>query len=567
MTGPFADTRPFSHIARQENLERLHHETFDLLVIGGGITGTAIARDAALRGFRTALVEKADFASGTSSRSSRLIHGGVRYLEFYRFGLVYEASTERYRLRRIAPRLISPLPFLYPVYGTGTGLLKLALGLWLYDILGLFRNVQRHRTLGAHRVARREPFLARRGLKGAVRYYDAAVDDARLTLLTAKAAHHAGAVIVNHAPVIALLRSGLRVVGAVVRDARTGQEIEVQARLVVNAAGPWADAIRRMSDNPPAMLRPTKGAHLIVPWERVPTQHAIVFDSPRDGRHLFLIPWGEFAILGTTDTDYSGDPEAVAADAWDVAYLLEAAHRAFPTARLSEADIVSTYAGLRPLIAQEAASTYAISREHHIEETAPGLLTIAGGKLTTHRLMAEELVDRAARLLAEQFGIQAAHPCMTARLRLDGTPIRSPLNWPVLTAFRPVDVPVPEKSLRHLTRTYGPEAARILAYVEENPALGQPLLPHRPYLLAEIPYAVKHEMAQTLSDFLIRRTHVIYEDRDGGLAVAPQVADRMAALLGWDEAEKARQLREYQAQVALTRAWRRGGPPGTPART
>ncbi len=534
--------RPFSVTARQENLDRLADETFDVLVIGGGITGAAIARDAALRGFRTALVERGDFAVGTSSRSTRLVHGGIRYLEYGEFRLVFDACTERRILRRIAPRLVRPLAFLYPLYaGQRPPAWKLRIGLTLYDALSLFRNVQNHRWLSPEEAARREPLIGGRGLIGAGRYYDAQVNDARLTLTMARAAHLHGAGVVNYAPVVGLMKAGGRIVGAQVVDGRTGREIEVRARVVVNATGVWADRIRALDDpTVRPMLRPTKGIHLLIPRDRLPTHHAIIFTSPRDGRHMFLIPWKDFALIGTTDTDYPGDIDNPAADRGDAEYLLEAVNHLFPGARITEADIISTFAGLRPLVAAPGHPS-AVSRTHVIVESPSGLVTITGGKLTTARRMAEELTDRVQKRLTAM-DVYARSACRTQE-PLEGAQIES-VEMELLD----------ERVARHLVETYGGDARWILGYVEENPALGEAMVPGLPYLLAEALYAVGHEMALTLSDVLIRRTHVIYDARDGGLGRARAVAEIMAPRLGWDEAEIERQLANYAAQVARTRS-------------
>ncbi len=534
--------RPFSASVRDENLIHLADETFDVLVIGGGITGAAIARDAAMRGFRTALVEKGDFAVGTSSRSTRLVHGGIRYLEYGEFRLVFDACTERRILRRIAPRLVRPLAFLYPLYaGQRPPAWKLRLGLTLYDALSLFRNVQMHRWLSPEEAARREPLVAGRGLIGVGRYYDAQVNDARLTLTMARAAHLHGAVVVNYTPVVGLMKTGGRVVGAQVVDARTGREIEVRARVVVNATGIWADRVRALDEpNARPMLRPTKGIHLLISRDRLPTRHAVIFTSPRDGRHMFLIPWKDFALIGTTDTDYPGDLDNPAADPGDVAYLLEAVNHLFPGARIGAADIVSTFAGLRPLVAAPGHPS-AVSRTHVIVESPSGLVTITGGKLTTARRMAEELTDRVQKRLAEM-GVPARSGCRT----------QEPLEGAQIEA---VEMEMSdERVARHLVETYGGDARWILGYIEENPALGEPIVPGLPYRLAEALYAVGHEMALTLCDVLIRRTHVIYDARDGGLSRARAVAEVMAPRLGWDEAEIGRHLADYAAQVALTRS-------------
>ncbi len=537
--------RPFSAAVRQGNVERLAQEEFDLLIVGGGITGVAVARDAAMRGFHTGLVEKDDFGSGTSSRSTRLVHAGLRYLEYGEFKLVFDASSERRLMRKIAPRLVRPLPFIYPLYrGQRPAPWKLRAAMVLYDALGLFRNVQNHRWLRPSEVRRREPLVAGRGLLSAGRYYDAQVNDARLTLMTAKAAHLHGAVMANHARVVGLLKAGGRIVGACVLDEINGREVEVRAKIVVNATGVWTDDVLEMDEhrkNP--MIRPTKGVHLIVPRARLRSQHAIIFSVPRDGRHIFLIPWGDFTLIGTTDTDHQGDLDNPAADLDDVEYLLEAIQQTFPGAQIKRDDIISTFAGLRPLVSAPG-SPSALSRAHVIVESQSGLITIAGGKLTTHRLMGQQLTDRVQKKLAEEFGIHAQSECRTKEV-LEGTQIE-----------RVRASGVDEPAGKHLVEAYGSDATWVLAYAEENPSLGERIVPELPYLMAESLYGVQHEMALTLCDVLIRRTHVIYETRDGGLERARAVAELMAPRLGWDEVEIERQVETYAAQVALTQRWR-----------
>ena len=540
-----ANSRPFSWASRAENLDRLAQETLDLLIIGGGITGVAVARDAAMRGFRTALVEKDDFGSGTSSRSSRLIHGGIRYLEYMQFGLVFQSCNERRTMRKIAPRLVRPLPFLYPLYrGQKPAPWKMRLGLTVYDAMGFFRNVQNHRWLQPDEVKRREPLVAGRGLLGAARFYDARVDDARLTLITAKSAHGHGALLANYTRCVGLLKAGGRVVGAQVIDDRTGHEIEVRARVIINATGVWVDEVSELDEHfKGGMTRPTKGIHLVIHRAKLASQHAVAFDVPRDGRHVFLIPWGDFALIGTTDTDYDGPLDAPAATREDVEYLLEAVQHTFPGAQMRPDDVISTFAGLRPLLFAEGGA-YALSREHEIVESPSGLITIAGGKLTTHRLMGKQLTDRAEKRLAKEFGVHQQCDCHT----------KEPLSGAQLG-----QAPVSgqdEQVSRHLIETYGSDAAWIVGCAEGNSALGERIVPGLPYLMAEVAYAVQHEMALTLADVLIRRTHVIYEVRGGGLPRAPAVADLMAERLGWDEAESDRQMAEYERQVALTQAWR-----------
>lgn len=537
--------RPFSAATRRENLDRLAEDTFDVLIIGGGITGVAIARDAAMRGMRVALVEKDDFASGTSGRSSRLIHGGIRYLENYEFKLVFDACCERRIMRRVAPRLVRPLPFLYPLYrGQKPAPWKLRLGLTLYDILGLFSNVQRHRWLDPSQVLEREPLVARQGLLGAARFYDAQVDDARLTLTTAKSAHLNGAIIANHIKVVDLMTAGGRVVGVCLKDRPSGREIEARATVVVNATGVWGDRVRTMDKTAEdIVLRPTKGVHLVVGRERLSSGHAVVFDSPQDGRHVFLIPWGGLALIGTTDTDFDGDLDSPAATSDDVAYLLDAAQYAFPDSRVGEGDVISTFAGLRPLV-KAPGSAYAVSREHQIAESPSGLITIVGGKLTTHRLMAEQVVDRVQERLGGDLKPGVEERCRTQE-KLEGA------------AMKPMRARAGEGTVeQHLLSTYGDDAGWIQRCAEEHPALAEKITPALPYVMAEVLHAVHHEMALTVADVLMRRTHVIYETWSGGVGRARAVAELMASSLGWSEPEIDRQVAAYTSQVALTQRWR-----------
>jgi glycerol-3-phosphate dehydrogenase len=547
----------FSAQTRRDNLDRMRSTDFDILVIGGGVIGVAIARDAALRGYSTALVEQADFASGTSSRSSKLVHGGVRYLENFEFGLVFEACRERRHSLHSSPNLVRPLPFIYPVHRDDPRpLWQIAIGMWLYDGLATFRNIERHQTWGKERTLREEPIIASQGLTGATHYYDATVDDARFTLTIALDAHQAGAILANYARVVALLREGEKVVGAQVCDRLSGDEFEVRARVVANATGPWTDSLLKLADPSAACrLRLTKGVHLIVPRERACTRAAITLNSPRDGRLMLLIPWGRFSILGTTDTDYPGDPAHVQADAEDVAYILEAARHAFPVAGLSEADVISAYAGLRPLIADDAATSYKVSREHRIFNTLPGFFTIAGGKLTTWRSMAEQIVGELSRYLGREHGLHLTHPCQTVGRILPGGDIS---DWYNYLARRVVELGerLSPETTTHLVSAYGTGYIDVLAQVESSDYLAEPLIAGLPYLRAEVLHAVRHEMAVTLEDVLSRRTHILDQTRDQGLEVAAEVAALMATDLGWSDQEQARQVNLYRQVIAQTRRWR-----------
>lgn len=549
----------FSAATRRDNLGRLRGETFDILVIGGGIAGAGIARDAALRGFKTALIEKEDYAGGTSSRSSKLIHGGLRYLENLQLRLVFEASSEKRVLRRIAPHLLRPLPFILPIYRhRSPGYAKLRAGMWLYDALALFRNIQLHRMLDPREVLQLEPWIWAPDLAGGARFYDYGVDDARLTLATVLSAHQQGAVVVNHARVCGLVKEKGRVRGAQVHDQIEGTELEVNSRVVVNSAGPWSDLVLRMDD--PRLrrrLRPSKGIHLLVPREKIGNRHAVVFTSYRDNRAMFVIPWGRYVILGTTDTDYSGDPDQVYADASDVAYVLGSFNRAFPDVRLSEEDILSTYAGLRPLAEGGASWSYRASREHQILESSSGLISIIGGKLTTYRIMARQLVDRVEEKLAREFGVRPSRGCETDRLTLTG----GTLGGVDLLLAREVEGAAREHGLEgeevasYLIGTYGVGYGRVLEFIRGDASLGRQIMPELPNLWAEVPHAIRYEMALTLSDFMIRRTRLIYEEKSHRPDLAPRVAALMARHLGWEPGGVEDQLEGYRREVELTRRY------------
>ncbi|MBI4618487.1 MAG: glycerol-3-phosphate dehydrogenase/oxidase [Planctomycetes bacterium] len=551
---------PFSHVERAYALQSFREATFDVAIVGGGITGAGIARDAAMRGLSVALVEKGDIASGTSSRSSRLIHGGLRYLEQGRLGLVFEALEERTVLCRIAPHLARPLPFLFPVYeGSRRGLWTVSAGMWIYDGLSFFRSYRLHKTLSAVRVRELEPRLASDGLAGGVLYYDCATNDARLTLENAIAAGRAGASIATWCEATGFLREGGRVAGLAARDRLGGAEFEVRARVVVVAAGPWLDCqLPLATGSQSRFLRPTKGVHLVVPSSRLPVSHAVVGSAVADRRVIFLLPWGGFTIVGTTDTDYDGDPDRVAADAADVEYLLATANACIPGADLGPFDVASTYAGLRPLLRQEGVPESELSREHRILEPAEGLLAIAGGKLTTYRRMAAEVVDRALRELPPG---TALHPaCRSAEEPLPGAP-----GW----TWENVDGSTEEKALlaehkippdvvKHLLRTYGARAFEIASLAGKDPLLATRIHPDRPNLWAGLDFAVEEEMALRLEDFLVRRTSLFHKAPDQALGLARPVAERMARLLGWEEARVEEEVANYRELVAASRAFREG---------
>ncbi|HVX39689.1 MAG TPA: glycerol-3-phosphate dehydrogenase [Gemmatimonadaceae bacterium] len=520
---------------------RLEARRFDVLVIGGGITGCGIARDAALRGLSVALVEKNDFASGTSSRSSRLIHGGVRYLENAQLHLVFEASAERRRLLRLAPHLVHPLAFTWPVYaGARIPRWKLGAGLTLYDALALFRNVERHHRLGRDRVLEDEPNVRRDGLRGGARYFDAATNDARLTLANALGAADAGAVVVNHAEVESLRFDDTGVIGATVRDTLRPGTAEVNAAVVVNATGPWSNDLRRLDGDSRAAVRGSKGVHIEVPRDRVGNRGALTLIAPQDGRVFFVLPAEEHAIIGTTDTYTDAGPDEVRATSDDVAYLLEAANHFFPSANLTTADVVSAWAGIRPLIAAGAATPGGVSREHAVDVSEHGLISITGGKLTTYRVMARDVMRVVARQLGRRLGRER-----TASVPLPGGDFTS-MDRLVASAARDTgDVAL----AAHLARTYGTRWTHVWSEIQ-RPGGNAPVVAGLPYTLGELRHAVRHEMARTLGDLLVRRTHLAFETRDHGLEASTLISSEVAPLLGWTPSERELALADYEREIA-----------------
>ncbi|MEE9472008.1 MAG: glycerol-3-phosphate dehydrogenase/oxidase [Gemmatimonadota bacterium] len=539
---------------RAEHLGRLRNESFDVLVIGGGITGAAAARDAAARGFRTGLVEARDFGEGTSSRSSRLIHGGLRYLEQFEFDLVFEASRERRTLLRIAPHMVRPLEFLFPVYREGSvGRLKLDAGMWLYDALSLFRNIERHQMLSAQDVLWREPGLAPEGLLGGARYFDAQVDDARLVLTTVRAAAKCGAAVANRLEVVRILYEEGQAVGVRVQEkpAEPGEasEWDVRTHLVLNATGPWTDqTLTRAGREAPPLLRPTRGTHVHVRRDRIGHSRALIFESPLDGRIMFVLPWGDLTLIGTTDEDYEGAPEDVRPTGEDVRYLLASTNHLFPDARLDSADVISAWAGLRPLVAGEAgAEEDEVSREHVILEEPPGLLTIAGGKLTSHRAMAEEIVDLAESRLSER-GIRARVEAETAGMPLPGGDFEDLEELERTLQSRVAPLGLDRDVCERLARAYGGLADEVLELASERPELRERLAEDRPYIAAEVVQSARREMALHVEDVAFRRTHVGLETEEFGGAIR-RIAALMRDELGWNGARE-------QAEIARAEAVR-----------
>jgi glycerol-3-phosphate dehydrogenase len=536
-----------SSFDRDDARVRLGAEVFDLLVIGGGVTGAGVALDAASRGLRTAIVERDDWASGTSSKSSKLVHGGLRYLQQKEYRLVYENLAERQRLLDNAPHLVHPLPFLIPLFGRD-GVVNAAVAkayttaLWLYDLTGGLRIRHRHRRLTRAEALRHLPSLRDDRLVAAFVYYDARTDDARLTLAIVRtAAVDYGAVAANHLGAVALTKDAAgRVTGAELDDGT-----EVRARAVVNAAGVWSDDVRALDeDRHPDSLRPAKGIHVTVSAERLPCDIAAVLPVLGDHRSVFVIPWGDRTYIGTTDTDYDGpldDPECTPQD---VAYLLDAVNWA-TTSGLTTADVTGSWAGLRPLVkGASTARTADLSRRHQVTVGASGLVTVTGGKLTTYRQMAADTVDAVVRQLG------AGGHSRTRHLRLRGAVGLEQLRGPGAAALLGV---APDRCA-HLVDRYGAEATRVLALADGDASLLEPLVPGLEYLRVEAVWAVRREMACTLDDVLARRTRALLRDRDASADAAPAVAGLVAPLLAWSPEQTRAEADRFVALAARERA-------------
>jgi len=542
-------------------------EIRDLVIIGGGITGAGIARDAALRGMSVTLFEKADFGAGTSSKSSKLIHGGLRYLEQGEIGLVFESVSERRIQTKLAPHLVRPLPFLVPIYkDTKPGLEIMNIGLWIYDSLALFRAPRMHRTFRGRKAANAiEPNLKTDGLRGVIEYYDCATDDARLVLENILDARELGARCESYAEVIRLERDDRgRIVGVVARDRMTGVERTVGCRAVVVAAGPWTDELIGRLELPikRRLLRPTKGVHLVIPHERLPVRRACMLISPVDHRVMFAIPWRERTVIGTTDTDFSGRADDVWADADDVRYLCDSANEYFPGANVAPADVIATWAGLRPLIASNEGEESDVSREHEIFVRDDGVVIIAGGKLTTYRRMAKEALDKTIKWLKHHDDGFAADRIERVATKHRPLPGAVGLETEDLDGVAGVGrALIAEDGLdadtaTHLCGVYGARARTIGAAIAADRSLGARVNADLPYVWGEIDFSVTHELARTITDVLARRVPLLLVGREQGLDVCGEVARRMAARLGWSATEVERQLAEYRAEVDESRRFR-----------
>jgi glycerol-3-phosphate dehydrogenase len=521
----------------------------DVLVVGGGVVGSGAALDAVTRGMSTGLIEQRDFASGTSSRSSKLIHGGLRYLEMLDFGLVREALHERgLLLTRLAPHLVRPVSFLYPLSHPGWERLYVGSGIALYDAmaigLGNGAGLPRHRHLTRRQAHRLMPSLRKGALTGAIQYYDAQVDDARHTMELARTAGHYGAHVANRVAAIGFLRQGERVTGVRAKDKISGREFEINARQIVNATGVWTDDTQAMvGERGQFHVRASKGIHLVVPRDRIHSGTGLILRTATSV--LFVIPWGRHWIIGTTDTDWALDKAHPAATRADIDYLLDHVNRVLATP-LTHADVEGVYAGLRPLLAGESEVTSRLSREHVVTHSAPGLVVVAGGKYTTYRVMAKDAVDEAAQAL----------PGSIAQSTTDTIPLLGAVGFTAAWNQRHTlasSAGLHVARVEHLLHRYGSLTQEILDLVRELPDLGEPLEGADDYLRAEIVYSTSHEGAQHLDDVLARRTRISIEVWDRGVSAARPAAQLMADVLGWDAAQVDREVDAYIDRVRAER--------------
>ena len=538
-------TQPLSPTGRSKALARLADEELDVLVIGGGVVGAGCALDAVTRGLTVGLVEARDYAAGTSSRSSKLFHGGLRYLEQFNFALVFEALKERSLvLNTLCPHLAHPVPFIYPlqkVIDRG----YVGLGIGVYDVMGAGRGVPAHlKHLGRKKTMESFPSGKRSVIRGAIRFYEGQVDDARHTMMISRTAANYGALCVNSTRVTGFVREEDRVVGVTVKDLEAGREFQIRARQVINAAGVWTDEIQQMVGGlGQFQVRASKGVHIVVPRNRINSATGIITQTEKS--LLFIIPWGSHWIIGTTDTDWALDLAHPAASQSDIDYLLGQANTLLQDP-LTPKDVVGVYAGLRPLLFGESDSTSTLSREHAVSSPVRGLTVIAGGKYTTYRVMAKDAVDSAVH------GLERAVPkSCTERVPLAGADgYFGAFNSRQLTADR---TGLHVSKIEHLLGRYGSLSCELLDLIAERPELGEPLASAPEYLKAEAYYAASHEGALHLEDVLTRRTRISIEVADRGDAAAAEVADIIAPLLGWTPEQVSQEVEHYRLRVKAER--------------
>jgi glycerol-3-phosphate dehydrogenase len=525
----------------KRDFKTISSKTYDVIVIGGGIVGAGIARDLTLRGLDTLLLEKEDFGSGTTSRSTRLGHGGLRYMAQLDFGLVRQDLSEREVLLRIAPHLVHPLPFLLPVHSTFLTV-EMGLGTTLYDVLSFDKTLPNHKFYSRKKTMELEPGLKVPNLQGSYLYYDCKIPfTERLNFETALSACEGGATVVNHARVTGVLRDNNRITGVEVKDEITGEVLQAKGKLVVNAAGHWVDIVKNMVfTNKPAYLRRTKGIHIVVPKV---SEHALVLFSPVDGRLFFVIPWEGFSLVGTTDTDYTENLDAVYATKADVDYVLEGLHMAYPDVKAD--DVYYTYAGLRSLAIKPGKSASNTSRNHELidhskRDKIDGLVSVLGGKITAYRAVARDAAD----LVCLKMGVKT--PCTTGQKPLPGAPAlgKEEIDW-----LGEHDC-VSENTVNNLARIYGSRAREVLSLANEDIAGRKPISPGGPDIIAQIWHSVKQESCMTAGDFMLRRS-LVGMRKDQGMDAITVVAREMKNLLGWNSAEETRQVEAYKSVADL----------------
>jgi len=550
--------QPLSPTVRMHNLSELSSSCFDVLVIGGGVTGAGVAVDAVARGYKVALVEKIDFASGTSSKSTNLVHGGIRYLPNFDFALVHEGLVERGIMLQNVPFMVHPLGFVMPIYegdrhpvgmpfttpkGIGLGLI-LDIGLWMYDFMAGRRSIRRHRRLSRQALLKYAPDLVTENLKEAYIYYDGQTNDVRLTMALIRTAAQYGANITNYTEVTSFLKENGKISGVHVRDTLKGEEIDVQARYVVNAAGVFAEQVEELTGSrSQASIEPSKGVHLVFSREDIKIgDAAIVLPETEDKRILFVVPWESRVVFGTTDTG-SGDLDHPTATPEDIAYLLKYINRYFKV-HLTEENIISVYAGYRPLVkphSKSGGSTAKISRSHEVLQSPSGLVSIVGGKLTSYRRMAQDTVD----VLSRRDGAKPLHPTMS--LRLQGS-----AGWPKAQReleTRGVALGLTPQVIQHLTHSYGSEASVLMDIIAGDASQARLLIEDLHYVYAEVTYACCNEMAMTPYDFLARRTSITLVDRQRGLGIVDEVAALMAKEHGWSFEQQQAMVDAYRTDI------------------
>jgi glycerol-3-phosphate dehydrogenase len=528
---------------KEPETEQKHTQQFDIIVIGGGIIGCGIAREARLRGISVALFEKGDFASGTSGRTSSLVHGGIRYLSQGAFGLVRESCEERHTLLRLAPHLVSPLPFLFPIYeGRSKSKLSVQIGMALYHYLAKDKAIGPHRFLSPAQVRFMEPNLSPQGLKGAALFSDCQMDDARLCLSVLHSAKKLGAKVFNYTEVISLIKHGRKVCGVRVKDIAGGNEYDVEGGVIVNASGAWSDTVCQMEGvtSKKKHVKPTKGIHLVLP--KITEKHAVVLSGNEKGRIFFVMPWREHSLIGTTDTHYQGDPNHVVPDEDEVKSLLSETAAFFPV--VAQEKVLARFAALRPLSYSGKKNPLSISRKEQIEWTAGKMLVISGGKFTLFRKIAERVIDE----------IRRAYPRLPALKRpqteplLHGAPAM-PINR-YLQKESTQAQQITKELLGYLMRAYGTNYEAVVECAKGDPRLLKPITALGHPILAEVIYAVRHEQAVHLSDFMLRRTRIAYGPYRNSLRLIQTIAKTMGAELGWNAEQMLNELQAYIAEAA-----------------